>query len=114
MELKEKLEVVQKARLSPGYDSEASVLNRCVMYNDSRLTWEADPRHAELAVAVLGLQAARPQTTPGGAKASTPLDHEEQQPDGQKAYHSVSARSHSLARNAAVQMGRQPVLTSHV
>ena len=38
------------------------------MSSNTRLTWEADPRHAELAVAELGLQAARPQTRPGGAK----------------------------------------------
>ena len=29
--LNEKLELVQKARLGPGYDSEATVLNRCVL-----------------------------------------------------------------------------------
>ena len=64
--LNEKLELVQKAGLGPGYDSEATVLNRCVTYSDSGLAWEADPRHAELAVAELGLQAARTQTSPGG------------------------------------------------
>ena len=51
------------------------------------LTWEADPRHAELAVAELGLQAARPQTRPGGAKPKAL-----RKPDRQKAYHRVSAR----------------------
>ena len=61
--LNEKLELVQKARLEPGYDSEAAVLNRCVIHKDSGLTWEAEPRHAELAVAELGLQAAPPQTS---------------------------------------------------
>ena len=55
----EKFELVQKARLGPGHDSEATVLNRCVTYNDSGLTWEADPRQAELAVAELGLQKSR-------------------------------------------------------
>ena len=93
----EKLELVQKARLGPGYDSAATVLNRCVTYSDTGLTWEADPRHAELAAAELGLQSARPQTSPGGAKPSTPLDHEELEPVGQKAYHSVSARLAHLA-----------------
>ena len=53
--LSESLEFVQKARLGPGYDTEATVLNRCVVFNDSGLTWEADPRDAELAVAELGL-----------------------------------------------------------
>ena len=71
--------------------------NRCVVYNNSGLTWEADPRHAELAVAELGLQSARPQTSPGGAKPSTPLHREELEPDEQKAYHSVSARLAYLA-----------------
>ena len=56
--LNEKLELVQRA-------------NRCVIYNESGLTWEADPRHAKLAVAELGLQSARPQTSPGGAKHTT-------------------------------------------
>ena len=59
----EKLELVQKARWVPGYDSEATVLNRFVTYSDSGLTWEADPRHADLAVAEFGLKAARPQTS---------------------------------------------------
>ena len=72
---------MQKTRLGPGYDGEATVLNRCVMYSDSGLTWEADPRHAELAVAELG----------------QPLDQEELESDGQQAYHSVSARLAYLA-----------------
>ena len=93
--LNEKLELVQKARL--GHDKEATVLNRCVSYNDSGLTWEADPQHTELAVAELDLQAARSQTSPGGIKPNTPLDQEELEPDGQKAYHSVSARLSHLA-----------------
>ena len=74
--------LVRKARLVPRHDSEATVLNRCVMmYNDAVLTWEADPQHAELAVAQFGIQAPRPQTT-GGAKPNAPLDHEELEPDG--------------------------------
>ena len=40
--LNEKLELVQKARLGPGYDNEATVLNRCVTYGNSGLTWEAE------------------------------------------------------------------------
>ena len=96
-QLNENLEMVQKARSGAGYDNEAAVLNRCVIYSDSELTWEAGPRHAELAVAELGRQAARPQTSPGGAKPNAPLDHEELLPDGQNAYHSVSAKLSYLA-----------------
>ena len=118
LDVNEKLELVQKARLGPGYDSEATVLNRCVTYSDSGVRREADPRHAELAAAELGLQAARPQSNPGGAKPSAPLDHEEPGPDGQKAYHGVSARLAYLAsdrpENAVAQSGKQHVLTAHV
>ena len=90
----EKLELVQKARLGAGFDSEATVLNRCVTYNDPGLSWEADPRHAELAVAELGLQAATPQTSPGGAK---PGDTRNWNPMDKKAYRSVPARLAYLA-----------------
>ena len=48
-------------------------------------------------MAVLGPQAARPQTSPSGAKPSAPLDQEELKSDGQQAYHSVSARLAYLA-----------------
>ena len=41
--LNEKFQLVQKASLGPGYDSEATVLYGCVVYDDSGLTWEADP-----------------------------------------------------------------------
>ena len=120
--LNEKLELVQMARMGPGHDREATVLNRCVSYSDSGMTWEADPRHAELAVAELGLQAARPQTSPGCAKPNAPLDDEELELDGQKAFHSVSARLswqqidltwHSRARGAVGQSGKQRVQISH-
>ena len=73
------------------------MLNRCVKYSDSGLTWEADPRHAELAMAELGFKSARTQTSPGGAEPNAPLDHEELQSAWKKAYHSVSARLAYLA-----------------
>ena len=72
----ENLELM-KARLGPGYDSEETELNRCVIYSDAGLTWAADPRLAELAVAELGMQAAHPQTSPRGAKSNAPVDHGE-------------------------------------
>ena len=45
----------------------------------------------------LRLQAARPQTSLGDAKPSTPHDHEDLEPDGQQAYNSVSSRLAYLA-----------------
>ena len=93
--LGEKLELVQKARMGPGYDSEATVLNRCVMCSDSGLTWEADPRHAELVVAELGLHTSSETTDEPRRRCTTG-------PRGTgirwaKTYHSVSARLAYLA-----------------
>ena len=111
-ELNEKLELVHKARLGPGYDNDATVLNR-VVYNDSGLTWEADPRHAELAVAELGLQAAPSRvhhltTNLTGRKPTTACQQD------WHIWQQADLTSHSPARNAAVRLERQPVLTSHV
>ena len=73
LKLNEKLELVQKARLGPGYDSEATVLNRCVTYSDPGLAWEADPRHTELAVAELGLQESRMEGRLVGRPVGRPI-----------------------------------------
>ena len=97
MAITEAERVCRKQDLKPGYDSEATVLKRCVTYSDSGLTSTADPLHAELVPTEPGLLAARPKTSPGGAKPNGPLDHEELEPDGQKAFHSVSARLAYLA-----------------
>ena len=48
--LDENLELVQKARFGLGHNNKAVMLNRCVMFSDTGLTWKAGPRHAELAV----------------------------------------------------------------
>ena len=77
--------------LELGYHNEAVVQNRCVTHSDTGLAWVADPRPADLAVAELGPQAARPQTSPGGA----------------------SQRSRSLAKSAAAQLEKQHEQTSH-
>ena len=81
--LNEKVELVQKARLGPGHDSEATALNRCVPFSDLGLTWEADSRHAELA------EAAQSQVHHWTTRNLNPM--------GKKAYHSVSARLAYLA-----------------
>ena len=118
----EKFELVQKARLGPGHDSEATVLNRCVTYNDSGLTWEADPRQAELAVAELGLQKSRrTQAAPSRMHHLTTKNWSltDRKPttacqQDWHMWHQTDPASHSRARNAAAQSGKQPVLTSHV
>ena len=106
--LNERFELVQKARWGPGYDTGATMLHRSVICNHSGLTREADPRHVELTVAELRLQAARPQTSLGGAKPSTACQQD------WHIWQQTDLTSHSPARNAAVQLGKQSVLTSHV
>ena len=50
------------------------MLNRILAWTDGGLTYEADPRHAEIIIRDLGLEACKPVTTPGAredvAKAS--------------------------------------------
>ena len=48
-------------------------------------------------MAELGLQAARLQASPDGAKPNASVDHEERELDGQKAYHRVWVRLAYLA-----------------
>ena len=84
--LNEKLKLAQKARLGPGHDREATVLNR---YMTCSALWVD-----------VGSRPARRRTgscrawTSNGASTgepNAPLDHKERELDGQKAYHSVSA-----------------------
>ena len=121
--LNEKLELVQKATLGLVHGSEATVLNRCVAYNDSGLTWEAYPRHAELAVAELGLQSARPraQAVPSRVHHLTTRNWSLTGRKPTKVcqrdwhiWHQADPTSHSLAKNAAAQSGNQNMRTSHV
>ena len=56
------------------HQQEVRVLNRILAWTDGGLTYEADPRHAEIIIRDLGLEACKPVTTPGAredvAKAS--------------------------------------------
>ena len=120
------LELVQKARLGLGYHSEAIVSKRCVTRSDSGLTWEADPRHAEVAVAELGLDSRR--RVHRRAQAASSREHHlttrNWSVTGKKPattcqqdwhiWHQTDPTPHSLARNAAAQSGKQHVLTSHL
>ncbi len=64
--------------LGPGPDQsrQVRILNRVVSWSREGLQYEADQRHAEIIVADLGLESAKPLTTPGSredaAKAGPP------------------------------------------
>ena len=59
--------------------SEGQVLNRVVRLTDKGFELEADLRHAELIVEQLGLQDAKPVSTPGVAPASNAGGEEEEE-----------------------------------
>ena len=114
-----KLKLAQKARLGPGHDREATVLNRCVTHSDSGLTWEADRRDAELAVVELGLQAARPQasrthhwtTKSGNLTGRKPTTACRQD---QRTWQQTDLTLHPLAKSTVEQLGKQRGQISHV
>lgn len=60
------VQLVRKYMLGdqPEDDKGAKVLNRLLTWSDDGILWEGDPRHAEAAIAELGLTSARPVTSP--------------------------------------------------
>jgi hypothetical protein len=93
------LEIVCKARLGlePGCSTEGKILNRLVRVDQNGFSCEADPRHAELATQELGLTTARPQLSPGGAKAQDGDEVLELDTEATSAYRTVTARLYYLA-----------------
>lgn len=49
----------------PGQQLEARVLNRVIRWEDTGITWEPDPRHAEIMVEQMGFNGGRPLKIPG-------------------------------------------------
>jgi hypothetical protein len=88
-------ELVVKATLGPeaGDDKRASLLNRLLTWEDTRLLWECDPRQIDLAIAELGLIGSKPRSTPG-----VKVSQEERElavplpPEAVRAYRGAAAR----------------------
>ena len=49
----------------PGQQLEAQVLNRLIRWEDTGITWEPDPRHAEIRIEQMGLKRAKSLKIPG-------------------------------------------------
>ncbi len=98
-EMAKHLEIVCKARLGfePGCSKEGKILSRVVRVDQKSFTWEADPRHAELAIQELGLTTARPQLSPGGANAQDGDEELKLDTAAKSAYRTVTARLNYLA-----------------
>jgi hypothetical protein len=90
----------QAAPVGPvGEKSEVSILGRILEWRDEGITFEADPRHAEIIIRELGLAEGKPVTTPG---VKAPVDTEEEEGEElQNAeatkYRSIAARVNYLA-----------------
>ena len=57
---------VKTQLLGPGHEQQLKIFNRIVTWHNHRgITYEADPRHAELVIEQLGLQKASTVSTPG-------------------------------------------------
>ncbi len=77
MKLKEEFELVTEV-LGPGRDQrqQVRILNRVISWGPDGISYEADQRHAEIIISELGLEGAKPLSTPGSredaAKAGPP------------------------------------------
>ena len=119
--LNEKLELVQNARLGPGYDNEATVLNSCVMYSDSGLTTR-DMQSWQWQNLVFRRRVhRRARVVPSRMRHCTMkswnlMDRKPTTACQQDCHiwHQTDLTSHSLARSAVVQSERQHVQTSRV
>jgi hypothetical protein len=97
-ELNQHLSMVRKALIGPDHsdDKSGSMLNRIITLAEDGLLWEADPRHAELIIGELGLEAARPQNSPRSSRDDL-ADTEALNPEAATAFRGVTARVNYLA-----------------
>ena len=110
LELKMKAKFEAKVEvLGPDPDElrEVRILNRIIRWENDGLCYEADQRHAELAVKELGLENCKAVTTPGCREScvdNVDADGEGQTmlgPDEAKSFRSITARINFLAQDRA-------------
>ena len=83
--------------LSEDGNKNVVILGRTVCYHEDGLTWEADARHAESAIAVVGIADATSQTASGGPTRHNEADDIPLDPNGQTSYLSVVVRLCNLS-----------------
>ena len=109
--LNEKRELVQRAIFGTRIRQRGSGVES--LCDVQRVRNDVGTRYAR--VAKLGLQSARQQTSPGGAKPNAPLNREELESDGQKANHTVSAGlAHVAPDRPDIALACAAAQTSHV
>ena len=63
-----------------GEVQEIRFLNRILAWHDEGISWEADPRHAEMVVKQLGLEGGRSAATPGAKEETKTMEKDSHSP----------------------------------
>ena len=95
-------ELTVKAKMGPeAHDcKQAPLPNRVLTWTEGGLEYEADPRHAELIIAELGLVGSRPQVTPGVEHTREEIENSPLLKDDLiKSYRAITARTSFLAQD---------------
>ena len=91
-----------RGKLGPGPNDDKSIriLNRCLEWRRGCLAYEADPRHAEIAIKALGLEGSKPAATPG-VKHERLSEEDDPRLDSEQStmYRRVEARFNFLAQD---------------
>eukprot|EP00973_Karenia_brevis_P000215 28347-Karenia_brevis.AAC.1 len=79
-----------------------SILNRVIAWNHEGISYQADPRHAEIIIEHLGLKEAKIVQTPGVKEAKT-VDGDEEKLGAAECtkYRAIAARANYLAQDRA-------------
>ena len=96
----EEFEVKVRGRLGPEPKDgkEIIILNRIVKWTSKGIKYEADPRHAELIVDMLGLKNCSPVTTPGVKQEPDP-ESPDLPPEEASRYRAIVARGNYLSQD---------------
>ena len=82
---------------SPGCSQSTVILNRIVSWETWGISWEADPRHAELAASALGVSCQKVSTPASKDKGDDPRAEESLGEEDARVYRSVAMRVAYLA-----------------
>ena len=76
-----------------GTQRSISILDRLVSWGSQGITWEGDPRHAEILIREIGVTGARVKTPSTKDRQPEGDDDEPPHPDQAKAYRSLAVRA---------------------
>eukprot|EP00973_Karenia_brevis_P012895 1749607-Karenia_brevis.AAC.1 len=98
--MEEKFEIKTKL-LGPDVNdsAEITILNRVLSWEEWGISYEADPRHAEIIVEHLELRSAKPVISPGSKELNDEKDDAALDKDKSSLYRAVVARANYLAQD---------------